>query len=382
MALAACAFLTALAGACGAGYTGAAPTSAPAARGNQAASAATVWLCRPGQADDPCTGSLRATVVAADGTRTAKDAPADSGAVFDCFYVYPTVSTQPSDNATLQVQPSEISVAALQASRFSQDCRVWAPMYRQRTLASLLKGLGADPRADDVAYTSLLAGWREYLDQDNHGRPIIFIGDSQGAAMLIRLLAGQVDHTPSLLARTVIAILAGGNVTVPVGATVGATFGYLPLCSATARAGCVIAYSSFPSQPPPDALFGRPGQGVSLQSGQTATSGVQVACVNPAAPGGGTTDLDPYFPGNTFPAGQPPITTPWVTYPALYSAACMSSGGASWLQVNTLTTGVRPVVTETLGPAWGFHAEDINLALGNLVSDVSAAEAAYTDRHP
>ena len=55
-----------------------------------------------------------------------------------------------------------------------------------------------------------------------------------------------------------------------------------------------IAFSSYPSQPPADSLFGRPGQGVSLQSGQTAKAGQQVACVNPAALSGAG-DLDPYL---------------------------------------------------------------------------------------
>ena len=38
------------------------------------------------------------------------------------------------------------------------------------------------------------------------------------------------------------------------------------------------------------------------------------------------------------------------------------------------------MVTETLGPAWGYHVNDINLALGDLVSDVAAAETAYSAR--
>jgi hypothetical protein len=121
-------------------------------------------------------------------------------------------------------------------------------------------------------------------------------------------------------------------------------------------------------------VFGRPGQGVSLQSGQTATEGLQVACVNPAAIGGGTAGLVPYF------SADPPVTTPWVTYPGLYSAACSSVGGATWLQVSHLTVAGRPVVSETLGAAWGYHIDDVNLALGNLVDDVSAEEAAYTSQ--
>ena len=95
----------------------------------------------------------------------------------------------------------------------------------------MLKGLGNDPQADDVSYASLLSAWKDYLAHDNDGRPIIFIGHSQGAAMLIKLIASQVDPNPALRARTVVAILAGGNVTVPATKTVGATFKHLPLCT-------------------------------------------------------------------------------------------------------------------------------------------------------
>lgn len=345
-----------------------------AARSGQAQ---TVWLCRPGEADDPCTASLTSTAVPAQGPRKVESSSIDRSSTFDCFYVYPTVSTQPSDNANLEIQPAERLAAKAQASRFSQVCRVWAPMYRQRTEASLTKGLGSDPRANTVAYDSVLAAWKDYLTNDNHGRPVVFIGHSQGAAMLIRLLTSQVDPNPALRRRTVVAILAGGNVAVPTGKTVGATFRHLALCTAEGQSGCVISYSSFPSRPPADSEFGRPGQGVSLQSGQIATEGVQVACVNPAAIGGGTATLDPYFLKAQSPVPPPPITTPWVTYPDLYSATCRAEGRATWLQIDTLAPASRPVVTEPLGPAWGYHLDDINLALGNLVQDVRAAEVTY-----
>ncbi len=377
-----------LAAACGSGSGSAPPASTPRAstlptpatsgqhsQASQPSAAGTVWLCSPGQADDPCTSSLRATVVPAHGATTIQDAQASASSAFDCFYVYPTVSTETSDNADLRIQTAEVGAAIAQAARFSQVCRVWAPMYRQVTLAGLFS---AGAQADTVAYDSLLSGWRDYLAHDNDGRPVIFIGHSQGAAILIRLLASQVDPDPALRARTVVAILAGGNVTVPIGKTVGATFRHLPLCTATAETGCVIAYSSFPSQPPAASLFGRPGQGVSLQSGQTATEGLQVACVNPAAIGGGlgvAADLVPYFPAS------PPVSTPWVTYPGLYSAACSSAGGATWLQVSHLTVAGRPVVSESLGAEWGYHIDDINLALGNLVDDVAAEEAAFASQH-
>jgi hypothetical protein len=340
-----------------------------------------VWLCRPGQADDPCIAPQTATVVPASGARTVQNGHANPVSKFDCFYVYPTVSSEKSANANLRIQPAEVDAAIAQVSRFSSVCRVWAPMYHQVTVTALSSGLGANPEVDTVAYESVLSGWRDYLAHDNHGRPIIFIGHSQGAAMLIRLLSSQVDPNPKLRARTVVAILAGGNVTVPTGKPVGATFHHIPLCTATSQTGCVIAYSSFPSQPPANSLFGVPGQGVSLQSGQTATARVQVACVDPASIAGGSSLLTPYFLSATSTPPPPPLTTPWVTYPGLYRASCQHAGTATWLNIGTADVAGRPVVTQALGPTWGYHLNDINLTLGNLVDDVKTQESAYSAHH-
>jgi hypothetical protein len=349
----------------------------------RADAAGTVWLCRPGQVPDPCTGSLATTSVPASGPRSVTTPVPAVDPAFDCFYIYPTASTQQTDNANLRVQAAEVDAAVAQASPFSSLCRVWAPMYRQRTEASLAKGLGNDPTADDIAYRSVLAGWKDYLAHFNDGRPVIFIGHSQGAAMLIRLLAGQIDPSAKRRGQMVSAIIAGGNVAVPIGRDVGSTFKHIPLCTSAGQISCVIAYSSFPKRPPGDSLFGRPGQGVSLQSGQTTRTGVQVACVNPAALGGGTAGLDPRFPTVTMPPPAPPISTRWVSYPGLYAARCRSTKGATWLQV-TDEAGVgdhRPVVTETLGPEWGYHLDDINLALGNLLADVTLQEKSYAASH-
>ncbi len=340
--------------------------------------AGTVWLCRPGLLHDPCAGDIDSTALLADGSTVSQPASPAYEPKFDCFYVYPTVSTEPTDNADLKVQPVETDAAVAQAARFSQVCNVWAPMYRQRTASSLAKGLGNDPTADAVAYASVLAAWKDYLANFNHGRPVVFIGHSQGAAMLIRLLSSQIDPDPGLRRQLVSAIILGGNVQVPTGRDVGGSFQDIPGCQSASQTGCVIAYSSFSEQPPQDSLFGRPGQGVSLQSDQTVTTGVQVLCTNPADLAGGSGPLDPYFAGTTSVAGKK-ITTPWVEYPDLYTAQCESARGATWLQVNDIGTASdrRPRVTETLGPTWGLHLDDVNLALGNLVQIVSHEEAAF-----
>ena len=343
------------------------------------AAPSTVWLCRPNQAADPCTASRAATAVTGAGTSTRSIAPASPQARrFDCFYVYPTVSAETTENADLTVQPAERAAAIVQASRFSQRCTVWAPMYRQVTVAGL-NGLTALRAGVATAYASLLAAWKDYLAHDNHGRPIVFIGHSQGASVLIRLLQSQVDPSPSLRKRLVSAILLGGNVQVPAGRTVGGTFRNIPTCGSANQTGCVIAYSTFGSTPPANSLFGRAGRGVSLLSGQTASASQQVACVNPVTFSASAGPLQPFFRSATAQSSGVRVLTPWVTFPGLYTAECQQNGGASWLQVTAASApgDPRPTVSATLGPTWGYHLDDVNLALGDLVTDVGHEEASY-----
>ena len=75
----------------------------------------------------------------------------------------------------------------------------------------------------------------------------------------------------------------------------------------------------------------------------------------------------------------PAVTTPWLYYPRQYTGTCEDEGGASWLQVTPVGSraDTRPLVGEIAGPAWGYHFQDINLALGDLVRDVRGAESAY-----
>jgi DUF3089 family protein len=364
------------------GPVGATSPGAGAAARPLGTASSTVWLCRPGQVGDPCAYDPAVTSVTAEGTTSVSTPqPTPASHAFDCFYVYGTVSTEPGNNADLVIQPAEIGAAVAQASQFSQVCDVWAPMYRQATSSALKRGAVLRPSVVGTAYDSLLAAWKDYLAHDNHGRPIVFIGHSQGAAMLIRLLRSQVDPSPSLRQRMVSAIILGGNVQVPVHGDVGGSFKNIPMCGSASQTGCVIAYSSFGSPPPSAAFFGRPGQGVSLQSGQTAKAGQQVACVNPVTFSSQAGGLQPLFLRLTSRVPHVRVTTPWVSYPGLYSARCEQGGGASWLQVTATPApgDLRPTVSisPALGPAWGFHLADVNLALGNLVADVGSEEAAY-----
>ena len=348
------------------------------------------WLCKPGTSPDPCADDLTATVLPASGPPTVQHAAIATRPSVDCFYVYPTVSRQPGASADLHIDPAETTVARLQASRFSQVCRVYAPMYPQVTLSGLVAG-ARTATAIAGAYAVVEAAWKDYLAHYNHGRGVIVIGHSQGSAMLISLLEHQVDVTAAQRKLLVSAILPGGNVTVPVGGTVGGSFQHIPACTATTQVGCVVAYSSFDLAPPANSLFGRPGLGVSLLSGGPATAGLQVLCTNPAdLSGTAATPLDPYFPTRAQGSGldavagltPPDLPTPWVTQPQLYSGQCLSQGGATWLQVTApITPGdTRQVAGQTLGPTWGLHLVDVNIALGDLVNVARAEAAAYLRR--
>src|SRR5438128_1868339 len=82
------------------------------------ATPSTVWLCRPGLADNPCTPDLTTTLYNTQGRavrvktiRLAKETNVD------CFYVYPTVSNQPTPQATFAIDPELRSIALYQAAR-------------------------------------------------------------------------------------------------------------------------------------------------------------------------------------------------------------------------------------------------------------------------
>ena len=355
------------------------------------------WLCLPGH-KDACATDNTATVIKADGKTTRETWAADPEAPVDCFYVYPTVSNDPSILSDMTANDEERRVVEQQLARFASKCRVFAPLYRQFTLTALRASMTGQPLPGgapanaprpDTGYTDVVDAWRHYLKTENKGRGVILIGHSQGSGVLTRLLASEIDGKAEqkLL---VSAILAGTNLPVDPGKSTG-LLKSIPTCAAAGQTGCVVAFATFRSNvpPPTGTLFGRPRE--------TGTGRV-AACTNPAALGGGQAPLDAYLSAAA--NGQDPagwvrdgtrIETPFVKVPGLLTGACVSRDGLNWLEVTVRADPTDPRLDDIRGDvvaggqvnaAWGLHLIDVNLVMGDLVNLVGEQSRAWMARKP
>jgi Protein of unknown function (DUF3089) len=335
------------------------------------AGAKTKWLCKPGLTNNPCDMRMDVARFSPDGRLLGRDDPKPARRRVDCFYVYPTVSDQPTATANRRIDPELRSIVRYQAARYGRTCRVFAPVYEQVTLAGLSS---ASPGRWEHAYRDVRAAWRDYLAHENRGRGVVLIGHSQGTFHLRDLIAREIENRPSVRRRLISAILLGGNVTVARDRDVGGDFRRVRACHTPTQIGCVVAFSTFNGPVPPDAIFGR-----------TSEPGREVLCTNPAALGGGEAAVDPVVPREPFAPGTaiavalgavgfpvPATSATWLSFPDNFRARCIDDSGANVLQI----TG-SPALTPVPAPTWGLHLTDGNIALGNLEELVRSQARAY-----
>lgn len=348
------------------------------------AHADTVWLCRPGADPNPCRVSLKTTIKSFGSPKRVVKPKLPKKPPIDCFYVYPTVSEQATPIANLDIEPAETSIAGYQAARFSQVCKVYAPMYRQVTLRAILSGGSSEvtPEDREIAYTDVLNAWKQYRSE-NPGRGVVLIGHSQGSGILKRLIHEQIDPSPTEREHLVSAILPGTSVAVPKGKTKGGDFTNIPVCTRNGQIGCVISFATFSKKPPKDSYFGR------VRVAPEPDGRYEAACTNPAALKGGWAKLDTLVRGKPLAGllgaaggilwgGNPPTAkTAWVKPKDRYKAKCMKSNGANVLMVKGI--GKARKLTGSPNPSWGLHLMDINLPLGDLIDLVRDQRKAYAE---
>jgi len=371
--------------------TGAAAADQPP-MGNDYADASN-WLCLPGH-EDACSANEDATVVAANGTLKAEKFKPAKKAPVDCFYIYPTVSRDPSVNSDLLPGAEEMGVVAQQFTRFGAACTRYAPLYRQFTLTALAARMTGRPMAAPadplLAYHDVVDAWNYYLAHYNHGRGVVLIGHSQGSGMLTQLIKNEIDGKP-IQKQLVLAILGGTRLQVPVGKDVGGDFQTVPLCHSDTQVGCVIAFASFRANLPPPA---------NSRFGKSNGPGLEAACVNPAALGGGSGAVHAYLAsagrglGNSLEprpwATDKTVVTPYVSVPGMLTAECAHNEVGNYLAITVHGDPADARVDDITGDVviggqvqqdWGLHLIDMNLFMGNMIGIVKAESRAYLKRH-
>jgi hypothetical protein len=367
-----------------------APAMGPVAPSDTDYSKPAVWLCWPGSTG-ACTQPQDATIVEDSGKLKHEAYHAAKDPAIDCFYVYPTVSTQPTGNSDLTITRAETSVVLLQFARFGEVCRQYAPMYRSITLTALRARLAGQPMTADqnLGYSDVVAAWRYYLEHENKGRGVVLVGHSQGSGVLTRLIRNEIDGKP-VQSQIVSAILMGTTLPVPKGADVGGAFKHVPVCHSNSQIHCVIAFADFRADHPPPAnsLFGR----------VRGDEAMQAACANPAALGGGSGKVDAYLSSrrvaSTDPGAQQAswtvpdqtIDTPFVKVPGMLTSQCINDEHGSYLAVTVHPSASGKRTGEITGDVmvngkvleeWGLHLIDANLYMGNLLTIVRAETKTY-----
>lgn len=353
---------------------------------SQGGEADTVWLCLPGQADNPCTPSLETTVQRPNGEdRVVEPHQALGRSKVDCFWIYPTVSDQPTLNSDRSKDEPVRGMTELQAGYLSRRCNLYAPMYRQVTVPALLTRSREDLiEGFRTAYSDIRSAFLDYWRNHNRGeRGFILVGHSQGALMAEELIRDQIDDHPARRRMMLSAIVPGVLPTVPRGELVGGLYDNVPACERRRQLGCVMGWATYDETPPDDTRFGVPPSIAVDAFGWPDGENLEVICTNPAhlKRNNGTmktiarTDV---YAGSVglailgyYELQLPQAPTPWVRMGRdRYRAECVRENGAHVLKAFPIgdARDYRPSPDDT----WGLHLGDMNLPLGNLLKIIRA----------
>lgn len=163
----------------------------------------------------------------------------------DVFFLHPTTLTSKKrneanaaiDDAALNAK-TDYSTILYQASVFNEECRVFAPRYRQAHLRNFfIPDTVASNAAFELAYTDIKNAFEYYLQHFNNGHPIIIAAHSQGSKLAERLLKDYFEGK-TLYNKLVVAYIAGWPVPKDY-------FTSLRVCTDSLQTGCVCSWRTF-----------------------------------------------------------------------------------------------------------------------------------------
>lgn len=164
----------------------------------------------------------------------------------DVFFIHPTTYTELAmsmgwnadiDNEVINKKTDNGSIL-YQASVFNQHCRIFAPRYRQANLkAFFTTDKVAAEKAFDIAYNDIRSAFEFYLQNYNHGKPIIVASHSQGTLHAGRLLKEFFEDKP-VGKKLICAYIIG----LPV---FESYFKELQPCKDSTATGCFVSWRTF-----------------------------------------------------------------------------------------------------------------------------------------
>lgn len=319
--------------------------------------ARTLWLARPGMAEDPAQWLPQGM---------PRTAPGEAAVFFvhSTSYLGRHHWNDPLDDGDAD-QRAQILVSAT-ASAFNATGSVWVPRYRQAALGSFLAEPVNRQRAIDIAYGDVSTAFDAFLAAIPADVPIIIAGHSQGALHAARLLHDRVRGQP--LARRVIAAYLIGW---PVAARQARAQLGLPPCARPGEARCVVGWMTF-AEPADAALMLETFHSFTAAGAPDAAG--PMLCVNPLT---GRSDQVPAPQGanlgTVLPDGDDPLfERPGPIRAGLVPAHCSPQG--------LLLIGRHPPAKLFVLPGNSYHIYDIPLFWANLRADVARRTAAWYGR--
>jgi pimeloyl-ACP methyl ester carboxylesterase len=312
-----------------------------------------MWLCKPGQASNRCLElDQTITYVFPDNRRVLSSHITAVNPAVDCFYLYPTVDLGEKPGNTEHLNDAPVLKALFnQAARFTELCNVYAPFYHQMTNGTYGLGDYRSTEFYDVAYNDVSEAFSQYLLESGN-RPFVLMGHSQGAHMVLELLARRFENNPELRKRLVSALVIGplGRLQRPEAAIMPDSYANIPLCTRVSQTGCIVTFDT-----------------VAAGNAEARVADAR-PCVNPTHLGGDPGVLETVI----WPTSGSAFETPWVGYSGRYTAHCDADG---YLAIDTLPDMEEPAPSlQSVQAAVGgesFHVIDFNWAIGDLLRIVA-----------